>query len=498
MAKADTRTRFICPETGARCWVDSRPSRLIVNCISEEYPSVTVNTGENRHNPNPAVRYETKSMSILRREFLLGMGSVAIATTPGISIAQSSKLSVGVVGGGIVGASVALHLAQAGASVTVFEKTAPASGATSKSFAWLNAGSDDPHYRDLRIQSLSAYHELDRQLQLDITWGGYLSWESDPAAAAKMRTAALEFNRSGYPMKFLNAEDFAAIAPNLTPGSFETAVYAGMDGHLDPVSVTTRFLDQARKYGARILHPCDVTELELSGDRLTGVVTTQGNFALDRLVIAGGVDTPAIAAKVGYVAPLKHSPGILAHSAPLPRDIRTVIYGSDIHFKQMPNGRIVAADSTYAPETAVHSNILRERLDFPDEETRLMHGRRILEKVPTVLPSARNAKLDRLTLGFRPLPEDEYPIVGFIPGTADVYIAVMHSGVTLAPIMGRMIKREILDDVSVDSLAPYRPGRFADSSSKRAGFWQSPAILSRDVVALNAGVEAKAKSLRHR
>jgi glycine/D-amino acid oxidase-like deaminating enzyme len=400
-------------------------------------------------------------MSILRRKFLQGMGGVAITTIARISIAQSSKLSVGVIGGGIVGASVALHLAQAGASVTVFEKTAPASGATSKSFAWLNAGGSDPHYRELRMQSLSAYHELDKQLQLDITWGGYLSWESEPGAAAKMRAEALEYDRTGYPMKTLSAEDFAAIAPNLTPGSFETAVYSGVDGHIDPVSVTYKLLDQARKHGARILHPCEVTELKLSGDRLTGVVTTQGEFELDRLVIAGGVDTPDIAAKVGYVAPLKHSPGILAHSAPMPRDLRTVIYGNDIHFKQMPNGRIVAADSAYAPETPVHSDILRERLDFPNEETRVMHGRRILEKVPTVLPSARNAELDRLTLGFRPLPEDDYPIVGFVPGTADVYIAVMHSGVTLAPIMGRMISHEIFDDVSVESLAPYRPGRFS-------------------------------------
>jgi glycine/D-amino acid oxidase-like deaminating enzyme len=109
----------------------------------------------------------------------------------------------------------------------------------------------------------------------------------------------------------------------------------------------------------------------------------------------------------------------------------------------------------------VHGNILRERLDFPDEATRVMHGRRILEKVPAVLPSARNAKLDRLTLGFRPLPKDDFPIVGFVPGSADVYIAVMHSGVTLAPIMGRLISREIFDDVSFESLDPYRPGRFS-------------------------------------
>ncbi len=400
-------------------------------------------------------------MSIFRRDFLRGLGSVAIAAAPGISLAQSSRLSVGVLGGGIVGASVALHLAQAGASVTVFEKTSPTDGATSKSFAWLNAGSENSHYRELRLRSLSAYHELDKQLQLDITWGGYLTWEKEPGAAADLRASALKFDRAGYRMKVLSAKDLAEIAPTITPGSFEAAVYAGMDGHLDPVGVTYKFLDQARLHGARVLFPCEVTELELTDDRLTGVVTTQGKFALDRLVIAGGVDTPEIAAKVGYDAPLKHAPGILAHSAPLPPAVRTVNYGPGIHFKQMTNGTIVAADSTYAPDTPVHQDILRERGDFPDQQTRNMHGMRIFEKVAAVLPNASDVELDRLTLGFRPLPEDDFPIVGFAPGSADVYIAVMHSGVTLAPIMGRMISREIIEDVSVESLGPYRPERFA-------------------------------------
>lgn len=411
--------------------------------------------------PESAARYETSSMSIFRRDFLRGLGSVAIATVPGISMAQSSRLSVGVVGGGIVGASVALHLTQAGASVTVFEKTSPTDGATSKSFAWLNAGSENSHYRDLRLRSLSAYHELDKQLQLDITWGGYLTWVTEPGAAADLRASALEFDRAGYRMKVLSAEEFAAIATNMTPGSFEAAVYGGMDGHLDPVGVTYKFLDQARLHGARVLYPCEVIELELTNDRLTGVITTQGKFALDRLVIAGGVNTPEIAAKVGYDAPLKRAPGILAHSAPLSPAVRTVNYGPGIHFKQMTNGTIVAADSTYAPDTPVHQDILRKRGDFPDQETRNMHGVRILEKVAAVLPSARDAGLDRLTLGFRPLPVDDFPIVGFAPGSQDVYIAVMHSGVTLAPIMGRMISREIIDDVSVESLDPYRPERFA-------------------------------------
>ena len=389
------------------------------------------------------------------------MGGVAAASIPRILTAQQARLAVGVVGGGIVGASIALHLARAGVAVTVFEKSKPASGATSKSFAWINAFSDQPHYRDLRMQSLTAYHQLDKEHQLDITWGGSLTWESEPDAAAQLIATAMEFDRTGYPTRIIDAEKFAELAPGFNPGHFEAAIYAGLDGHLDPVRVTQKFLDEARKHGARILYPSEVTELALSGDRLTGVSTTTGKYSLDRLVIAGGVDTPSVAALVDYVPPLRHAPGILAHSTPLQGLTRMVNEGPTVHFKQMSNGRIVGADSTYAPDIPAHHDILQKHQDFPDEATRIMHGQRILDKITTVLPGARNANLKRLTLGFRPMPEDGFPIVGFVPGSSDIYVAVMHSGVTLAPIMGEYISREILDDISVDSLAPYRPTRFA-------------------------------------
>ena len=115
-------------------------------------------------------------MKIERRIFLKGVGSVAATTLSSVALAQQQKLSIGVVGGGIVGASIALHLASAGARVTLFEKEAPAAGATSKSFAWINAFTSNPHYRSLRMKSISAYHELDRQLDLNISWGGAIHW----------------------------------------------------------------------------------------------------------------------------------------------------------------------------------------------------------------------------------------------------------------------------------------------------------------------------------
>jgi len=87
-----------------------------------------------------------------------------------------------------------------------------------------------------------------------------------------------------------------------------------------------------------------------------------------------------------------------------------------------------------------------------------------------MLPGARGVGLQGLTLGFRPLPEDGFPIVGYLPGSDDVYIAVTHSGVTLAAIMGETIRREILTDITLDTFAPYRPQRFIDRVTNSQAF----------------------------
>ncbi|MDX1404999.1 MAG: FAD-binding oxidoreductase [Woeseiaceae bacterium] len=396
-------------------------------------------------------------MAIRRRTFLKVIGA---ATASRVVFGQGQTPTVGVVGGGIVGASIAFHLSSAGADVVLFEKKAPAAGATSKSFAWINAHTNDPHYRSLRLKSIAAYRDLDKTLGLNVVWGGAINWATTLAEAERLKASSREFRRDEYDSVIVGADELAKLVPNIRLGSFEAAIFNSMDGHIDPVEVTRKLLAAARSRGTEVVIPCEVNELKFQGDRLTGVSTTMGDFSLDRIVIAGGVDTPELAAQTGYSPPLKHAPGILLHTTPQKSVLGRVMESVNMNLKQNPNGRLVGNDAPYAPDLPVHQEIIHGVADMP-EEIRAMHGERILEKFRQLMPGSVDANYDFLTLGYRPMPEDGMPVAGFSPGSPHVYLAVMHSGVTLAPIMGRYITRELLMEEAVDELAPYRPHRFA-------------------------------------
>jgi glycine/D-amino acid oxidase-like deaminating enzyme len=399
------------------------------------------------------------------RRALLGALAAAAASWALRPPAAAPRLRVGVVGGGIVGASIALHLARSGAAVWLFEKAAPAQGATRNSFAWVNAFVDDPHYRTLRLESIAAYHALDRALSLGIVWGGYLDWASDAAEAANVRAAALQLEGSRYPVQAVVAQQIAQLDPHLVTGPLSTAIYSPIDAHLDPVEVTRRFLAAATAAGANVLYPCELTALDLERGRLRAVRTTQGTFSLDRLVVAAGVDTPRLLAMAGFGLALRHAPGILAHStsvAPLTRLVHDVPGG--LEFKQMANGSVVGTDAPSPPDIPAHQEIRTHAVEFPTEELRRWHGERIIGKIAKFLPGMRGVPLGRLTLGFRPMPSDELPVMGSLPTCSTIHVAVTHSGVTLAPIVGRLTAEEVLSGSRAELFTPYRPERFGGRS----------------------------------
>jgi glycine/D-amino acid oxidase-like deaminating enzyme len=354
-----------------------------------------------------------------------------------------------IAGGGIIGANLAYRLARRGAAVTLVERARPAAGATANSFAWINATySKRPlAYFTLNRLGIEAWQQLDRELpgQLPIRWGGSVEWYGDPKRAAAFREEVRHHQAWGYPAHAIDEAALRALEPHVEPGAVATAAHAESEGSVDPVAVTEALLARAATLGARVLHPAEVTGLDERNGRLRAVRTSSGDIEADVLIVACGTDTPRVAAMAGVRVPLKDSPGVLVHTPPQPRVLERVVLSPIAHMKQKPDGRIVTGSGFGGSATTESS---REA------------GERFLESARQVLPAFGNAGVEKVTLGWRPLPQDEFPIVGFPPARRDVYITVMHSGVTLSPLVAQLAAFEILDGVEPEPLAPYRPARF--------------------------------------
>ena len=85
---------------------------------------------------------------------------------------------------------------------------------------------------------------------------------------------------------------------------------------------------------------------------------------------------------------------------------------------------------------------------------------RSLAAAATHLPALARARVEATRIGVRPMPRDEKPVVGSIPGLDGFYVVASHSGVTLGPLWGRIATAEVLDGTIDPRLAPYRPARF--------------------------------------
>jgi glycine/D-amino acid oxidase-like deaminating enzyme len=394
-----------------------------------------------------------------RRSFL---GAVAAASLAGVAKATprtGSKIRIGIVGGGIVGAAIAMRCAQAGADVTLLEKVAPAAGATSKSLAWINAFMDDDYYMKMRLRAIDRWQAINKTLNMGVVWGGYVNFTDREADRGRMAAQVAHLAAAGQPTKMIDGAELKRLAPEIQPGKFVEAIYSPSGGHVDPVDATRRFLAAATAAGAKILYPCPVTAIEPGGKGVT-LVTGRGRMAFDRVLIAGGVDAPAMLASLGYAMPLVHSPGALMHTKPMPPMTRLVYDGPGIlEWKQAANGSVVGLEASVPPSLPVHEEILKRVVAFPPGIAE-MHGARILSKLAAYTPALAQGEVSHVTLGFRPMPKDGFPIVGSLPGIPAVSVCVTHSGVTLAPLLGDFMAAELVEGRDEPSLAPYRPGRF--------------------------------------
>ncbi len=217
-----------------------------------------------------------------RRRFVttLGLATASLATRS-IGLAAREPRRIAVVGGGIVGASIAYHLAKRGAEVHLFEKRAPATVATANSFAWINAGAKRPRgYYELNRLGMAGWRRLQQELgpsRLVVQWGGTLQWQGDPGRAEAFRRGVVSQQAWGYGSRLVDVPEMRRLVPFLEPGPVSAASFCDEEGTLDPVAATHLLLEAAVAHGAVVRHPAAVSAFDL--DRVyctTGITSFDG------------------------------------------------------------------------------------------------------------------------------------------------------------------------------------------------------------------------------
>ena len=376
---------------------------------------------------------------------------------------------VAVIGAGIVGATIAWRIASRGFRVTLIDKAEPGSGASSHSFAWINAGAKEPlGYHNLNRRSLDMWQRFAAGLAEDgdvarvgLRWGGKVSWEAEDDAAQRLISQVRQLQSWGYPTRLISASELSELEPSLDVSNVAAAEYSENEGQVEPQLVVDACMDRLAERDSTVLTQTELVGFSAdSSGRITALRTTAGDIECEYVVLAAGTETSSLASMAGAYVPQAESPGVVIRTSPVPELLRNVpvVYApglgdgrQEIHIRQCADGRMMIGEGN------------QESLAEDDSQS---HADDLLERACNYLPGIAGAKAIPVPVGWRPMPLDGYPIMGFTPEVPNLYIALTHSGVTLAPVLSQLAALEICDGINADDvLSPYRPTRFAKTAA---------------------------------
>ena len=380
-------------------------------------------------------------------------------------VIPEKPLNVAVIGAGILGAAIAWRLAQRGVHVALIDKGEPGHGASSHSFAWINAGAKEPiGYHDLNRRSLEMWPRFAVGIgdhgdpdSIGLRWGGKVSWVSDPVAAEGLVARVRQLQSWGYPTRLIDAGELERLEPALDVGPVAAAEYSSNEGQVEPQMVVDACLRRLREMGCDIYAGMEVYGFEQDDDgRVHGLVTASGSKDVDAVVMAAGAATTSLATLAGVNVPQAESPGVVIRTNPLPPLLNNVpvVYAPplgdgrrEIHLRQCADGRLMIGEG--------------DQESLAEDDTQA-HADGLLARACRYLPGLSGAQAVTVPVGWRPMPLDGYPVMGFASEAPNLYVALTHSGVTLAPVLSQLTAQEICDGTTADAvLGTYRPQRFA-------------------------------------
>ncbi|CAA9231294.1 MAG: hypothetical protein AVDCRST_MAG41-912 [uncultured Corynebacteriales bacterium] len=359
---------------------------------------------------------------------------------------------VAVVGAGVIGASIARHLAAAGLRVTVHQEGKPLErGSTVRSGGLVRVHHSDPSDARLTLASLPFFR--DHAVGCGYRRTGFALLVG-PEHEGTLRANTAMLTGLGADVRLLSRSELAGLRPELRLDGVAAAAWEPDGGYVDPAATCRALLDGAVAAGAVLRDGDPVTGLEVRGGAVVGVRTRHGVRPAGAVVVAAGPWTPAVLAGTGVALPIvprRIASAVVPVSGGLPCtviDDTTGLYfrpdGRAGVFFGVPTGRPPGdADAAEGP---------------PDRGTVADTLRLLASRVPAVAGRPVPVGLSG-TDGYTP---DGHAVLGPLPGLPGGWVAAGFSGggAKVAPAVGAALAAEIGTGAARPELAPYRPDRF--------------------------------------
>jgi sarcosine oxidase subunit beta len=372
--------------------------------------------------------------------------------------------SVIVIGGGVIGASVAFHLAEAGIKdVVLLEKDELASGSTSRAAGGVRASFSNAANIAIGLRGLEVYSRFaqDYGQDIDFSRDGYLYLLSDQHNVDVFTQSTAVQNSCGVPSRIITPEQAKQLSPLIETDGMLAAAWSPEDAKCTPEAVVMGYAAAARRHGVRIIRHCAVTDIESSGGRITSVVTEHGRIATDTVVCAAGAWSRQIGDMVGVtipVTPLRRQIAFTEPIANLPKSPSlTIDFPSTFYFHPEGSGLLLGwSDPNEKPGY---------NLTFELEDWLLGLGEYAAVRVPSVLDYG-------ICTGWAGLYEvtpDANQIIDRSREVEGLLIATGYSGhgFLMGPATGEIIRDLYLGKEPGYDISPFRLDRFAEVDIER-------------------------------
>jgi glycine/D-amino acid oxidase-like deaminating enzyme len=370
--------------------------------------------------------------------------------------------SVVIIGGGVVGCSIAYHLARRGLrDVVLLERETVGSGTTSKAAGGIRV--QFPAEAEIRfsLESIEVFARFADEFGVDPGYKkiGYLYLLSEERHLRGFEKRIALQRKLGADVRVIAPAEAQKLVPALRVDDLIAAVWGPQDGMAGPAEVTNGFARRARELGATLVEGVAVTALARSNGRVTGVITPAGAIAAPVVVNAAG---PA-AARVGRLAGLQ---------LPVHPRRRHIFFTEP--FPEIPGPTPLTSDVTsgFYFRKEMEQVLLSpgDVEDIGEDFNVPMDWGKVEEAVQKAihrLPIIEHARIAGGWAGLRPLTPDDHAIIGWAPGAEGFFLAVGFGGHGFqhSPATGRYVAEWLVDGKPSLDLSLFDPSRFDGGES---------------------------------